>query len=328
MKKMGLLAALLVFSLLLVAGCGSDVVATVNGEKITRQELDKEVQVYKTSLEKQGLDFSGDKGKEVLEQLRSDVLKQMIDEKLLLQEAEKKGFEPATTEVETEMEKIRQNFKTEGEFKKFLTANGVNEPQLKDYIKKQLAVEKLMQEVTAGTKVTDEDAQEYYREHTDEFTQPEKRKVRHILVAFEGTTDKPGRKEVDAKLEATRLLEKIKAGADFEQLAKEHSDDSSEPLTITRGGGFMPEFEDAVFGLNVGEITSEPVKTMYGYHLIKLEEIIPSTREPFADVKEQIKAQLEEQLRVEKFTKYLEGLRQEAEIENKLANKDGNSTKK
>ena len=327
-----LIAAILTLSLL-VAGCGGKVVATVNGENITQQELDKEVDMYKAGLENQGADFSGEEGKEIMDSLRQDVLNQLIDETLLMQEVEKRGLEASSEEVQKEIKKIKDNFETEGEYKKFLAANGVNEPQLSDYVEKQLAVQKLVDDVTADVKVTDEEVKQYYQENKENFTQPEERNVRHILITSEGSGMGSERSQMDAKIEAERLLQKIEQGTDFSQLAKEYSEDPGTKdngglLTITRGGGFVQEFEDAAFNLVEGEVSPSPVKTQYGYHIIKVEEIIPSEVQSLETVKDQIKTSLEDTRRAGEFTDFVENLRKEATIDNKLSNKDEKSTQK
>lgn len=330
-KSLFFLMVVLFAALLLLAGCGSKVVATVNGENITQQELDKQVEMYKTGLENQGANFSGREGRDVLERLRQDILKQLIDEKLLLQEVKKKGLEPSSGEVQQEIKKIKESFESEGQFKKFLAASGINEPQLEDYIKKQLAIKNLIDEVTAGVTVSADEVKQYYRENEDKFTEPEKRKARHILVEVESNKTEDERAWLDAKIKAMRLLEEVKQGADFAQLAKEKSEDQGTKdslLTVTRGGGFVKEFEDAVFALKEGEVTQSPVKTQFGYHIIKLEEIIPSRVQPFEEVKDQIKAELEDMRRAEKFADYMENLRKDAKIENKLSNNHNSFTKK
>jgi len=332
-KRLALAMVAVLALLLLLSGCGNKVVATVNGEDITQQELNKELDMYKAGLENQGADFSGKEGQEILDRLRRDVLKQLIDEKLLLQEVREKGLEPSSKEVQQEIKMIKDNFETEGQFKRFLAANGVNEPQLEDYVKKQLAIQKLVEEITADVTVTGEEVKQYYQENKDRFTEPEQRKVRHILIGFEGNDLGTERSQMDAKVEAIRLLEKIKEGADFAQLAKEKSEDPGSKdngglYTVTRGGGFAKEFEDAVFSLSEGQVTPEPVKTMFGYHIIKLEEIIPSRVQPFEEVRDQIKTNLEDTRKANEFTNYVENIRNKAEIDNKLSNKDEKNTKK
>lgn len=328
-KWMVLMMAVTLSSLLLLAGCGNQVVAVVNGEDITQQELDTELEMYKAGLEGQGADFSGEEGKGILEQLRQDVLKQLIDEKLLMQEVVKQGLEPTAKDIQDEIKNIKDNFKTEGEFKKFLTANGINEPQLQDVLGKQLSFQNLIEKVTKGIAVTDQEVQEYYQENKDSFTQPEERVARHILIGFEGNSLGTERSQMEAKVEATRLLEKIKQGADFVQLVKEYSEDPGSKdegglYTVTRGGMFAPEFEEAVFSLARGEVTKEPVKTSSGYHIIRLDEITPAREQPFDEVQAQIQADLENTHKAGKYTAYLEELHKTAKIDNKLAGQEMN----
>lgn len=332
-KRIALTVMVVLAMLLLLSGCGSKVVATVNGENISQQELDKELEMYKAGLESQGADFSSKEGKEILDRLRRNVLNQMIDEKLLMQEVRDKGLEPSSKDVQEEIKKLKEQFETEGEFKKFLTANGVNEPQLTDYVKVQLAIQNLMEDVTKDVTVTGKEVEEYYQENKDSFTHPEQRKVRHILIGFEGNNMGSERSQMDAKVEAIRLLEKIKQGADFAQLVKEKSEDPGSKdngglYTVTRESSFAPEFIEAAFSLAEGEVTPQPVKTEFGYHIIKLDEIIPSRVQPFEEVKDQIKMNLESNRKADKFAEYVDNLRDSAKIDNKLSNKDENNTKK
>ncbi|KUK82857.1 MAG: Parvulin-like peptidyl-prolyl isomerase, partial [Pelotomaculum thermopropionicum] len=92
-KKIKFLFFALVLSVLTVAaaGCGEDVVAVVNGEKITGSELSQQVEQIKTGLEERGLDFSGDQGKELMDSLRKEILNRMISNKLMIQEAKRFG---------------------------------------------------------------------------------------------------------------------------------------------------------------------------------------------------------------------------------------------
>ncbi|MCF8010112.1 MAG: peptidylprolyl isomerase [Clostridiales bacterium] len=317
--------------LFLVTGCGSSkVVATVNGENINQVDLEKKVDLYKSGLEKQGTDFSGEKGEDILDSLRQNVLKQMIDEKILMQKAKDKELLPSQQEINKRIEEIKKRFKSEGEYKKYLTANGLNEPQLEEYIRKQLVQQNLFMNATGEVKVENNEVEEYYQENKKSFTQPEKRKVRHILIRPDSDKESSA---VDAKIKAMQVINEIQNGADFARLAKKKSEDTGTKdngglMTITRGQGLGETFDDNVFSLKNGEITQDPVKTMYGYHIIKVEEIIPSQVKPFSEVKEQIKNQLQNQYRSKEFSNYMKKIRDEAKINNKLTHKNDSTSKK
>jgi len=153
----------------------------------------------------------------------------------------------------------------------------------------------VVEQLRASTKVDEADARKYYDEHKDSYVQI---KARHILISTKGSNApvKAGAKELtdeEALAKANELRKRILAGEDFAAVAKAESNDSSNAangglLPPFGHGAMVPSFEQAALKLKPGEI-SEPVKTPFGYHLIKLEEI--STK-PFEEVRPEIERQL------------------------------------
>jgi peptidyl-prolyl cis-trans isomerase D len=149
-----------------------------------------------------------------------------------------------------------------------------------------------------SAKVTVDDAQlkAFYEEQKakspERFTQPEQRRVRHILLSVSDP-----KQDAAVKAKAEELLKRAQGGEDFAKLAKENSQD---PGSAAQGGdlgfserkAFVGPFADAAFGMNVGEIKG-PVKTQFGYHILKLEAIQPATEKTF----EQARADLETEYR-------------------------------
>lgn len=142
--------------------------------------------------------------------------------------------------------------------------------------------------------VTDEQAEQYYNEHLDKYSTEEQRKVSHILV------------QGDDEAKAQAILDELNAGADFAALAEEKSDDFG---SADIGGdlGWIerdvmdPAFEDAAFALqNVGDTTGL-VKSEFGYHIIKLDELQDSKAQPFSEVAAEIKQELLDQEAVDQF---------------------------
>ena len=142
--------------------------------------------------------------------------------------------------------------------------------------------------------VSDEQAEQYYQEHLDKYSTEEQRKVSHILV------------QGDDEAKAQAILDELNAGADFAALAEEKSDDFG---SADVGGdlGWIerdvmdPAFEDAAFALeNVGDTTSL-VKSEFGYHIIKLDELQASKAQPFSEVAAEIKQELLDQEAVDQF---------------------------
>ncbi|MGR5554803.1 peptidylprolyl isomerase [Vibrio fortis] len=142
--------------------------------------------------------------------------------------------------------------------------------------------------------VSDEQAEQYYQEHLDKYSTEEQRKVSHILV------------QGDDEAKAQAILDELNAGADFTALAEEKSDDFG---SADVGGdlGWIerdvmdPAFEDEAFALeNVGDTTGL-VKSEFGYHIIKLDELQASKAQPFSEVAAEIKQELLDQEAVDQF---------------------------
>ncbi|MBG7600982.1 MAG: SurA N-terminal domain-containing protein [Gammaproteobacteria bacterium] len=126
-----------------------------------------------------------------------------------------------------------------------------------------------------------------YEERKDEFKSPETRTTRHILIKVGGDVS-----DDDAKAEALKLLDEIKAGADFAELAREHSDDKGSgsnggDLGVVERGMMVKPFEDEAFALQQDQI-SELVRSRFGYHIIQVTKIEGGDLQSFDDVKQQL----------------------------------------
>ena len=139
-----------------------------------------------------------------------------------------------------------------------------------------------IEDVAQQVEFSADDLREYYENNLDRFVTNEERKSSHILIAIDDdTTDE----------EAAELIEEIQSKLDtetFEDLAKEYSDDPGSAavggdLGWAEPGLFVPEFESALFSMNVGEI-SAPVKTDFGYHLIRMDDIKTGQQQAFEDI--------------------------------------------
>jgi len=171
-------------------------------------------------------------------------------------------------------------------------------------------VNKLREKVVSDVTVSDQEAKEYYNNNQQQFKTAAQKKVSHILF--------------DKEAKAKEVLNKIKNGAGFAEMAKKHSTGP----TAENGGdlgyitaneqGLDKTFRDAAMKLSVGEVSSEPVKTQFGYHLIKVTDSREAGVREFEEVKSQIKSQLKSKKQNQAFQEYVQGLREEAEIDIRL----------
>jgi len=149
-------------------------------------------------------------------------------------------------------------------------------------------VELKLDDIIPTVTVTEDQLKEFYETEVSRdpqmFSTPEQRRARHILIAVDDDTD-----DAQALKKAQAVLERLRAGEDFAEAARETSDDSGSAATggelgwVERGMMVAP-FEDALFSMQVGEI-SEPVKSPFGYHIIELEEVQPGDVKTFEEAR-------------------------------------------
>ena len=160
-----------------------------------------------------------------------------------------------------------------------------------------------------GFTTTEADAKKYYDENVKEFQVPEQVRASHILIRPADPNTDPNQAKAQAKHKAEELLKKVKGGTDFATVAKESSED---PTTKDQGGdlrlfsrGLMyPTFENAAFGLKVGQV-SDLVETPFGYHIIKVTEHHDPNQIAFEKAKTDIISGLTRQKKQEAAKKYV-----------------------
>jgi len=234
---------------------GQQNIALINGQRVSREQ-------FENALEDNG---------------GITVLNMMIGEKLIDQEAAKNGVQIPESEVDNQLNQIKDSMGTS--FSSILQQYGMSEDDLRESLRVNLIVFEMS---TKDVVITDEQAETYFYENRENYDDPEQVMASHILVETEE--------------EANEIKQLLNEGADFAALAAERSTDSG---TATNGGdlGYFPrgrmvaEFENAAFSLEIGEI-SEPVKSDYGYHIILLTDRMPSKAAKFEDHKEAIVATL------------------------------------
>lgn len=308
--------ALIVLAAIL-AGCGmvrvnpevdnNTIVAKVSGEEIKKEEFNKMFNVFKAQYEQQF-------GTEVWEQelegrkfgdvAREKLLDMLIDEKLQLHKAAEIGIVATDDEVNSQIENAKKYFDSEEKFNEFLKGQSIDLEYFKGSVRKELVINKLTDKLTEKVAVTDEEIKAYYDTHQDEFVSV---KASHILL--------------ETKEEAEKMLQKVKAGESFAELAKQNSKDPSAKensggLDYFRHGDMVEPFEKAAFALKPGEI-SDIVQTDFGFHIIKVED---RKLDKFEDVKEQLKGKLLYDKKSVEYNKLLEEMRKNSEIEKFIKN--------
>lgn len=312
MKKFLSVIGCAVIFTFLFTGCGQKVelAATVNGDKITKPELETRM---KQIAARYGYDLDTDQGKEIADYLQEQVLQSMIEEKVILQAAAEKKITVKDEDVDAEFNKFKGQFSSDEEYKNFLTEGKYTEKDIKTYIKSGMIYDKLFADATKDITTTGKDPQKYYDENKEEFYQNEQIKARNIVVK---TAD-----------EAKTVIARLNKGEDFAKLAVELSIDPTAQQNqgdigyFDKDAGLVEEFKTAAFKLKVGEYTKTPVQSEFGFHIIKVEDKKPARQRPFADVKAELLERFLMEDKNEKFSTYVDELMAKAKIEKKLPEK-------
>lgn len=295
-----------------------DPVAIVDGEKITRADLQE---TFDRTLAANGLSPDGLSAEQKMVGYR-EILDQLIVNKLIARKASTVEVDDAT--VDAEMAQLKKQVPTEQAFRDELAKEGLTEAGLREELKSGLQQTKWMTAQLAGKdKVGDAEVEKYYTDNKKQFDgQPERVHASHILILIPdpASDDIVAAKKKEAMAALARVTDK---GEDFAAVAKEVSQD---PSAKENGGDLGPfpkgsmvkEFDEAAFAMKPGEITKEPIRTKFGWHLIKVHDRKPAGTMPLDEVKDQIKRSLEGRKRQEAITGVIDSLRADAKVESKL----------
>ncbi len=289
------------------------VAVTVNGVDIYESSVEAEL---KPQLEQMAARMSPASLEQYKKRLRTQALDRMIIEQMLSEEAKKANIVVTEEDVNNQLSQMaaqQQPPLSMGDFKALIEGYGKSFEEVKQRIKKGLSYQKLLESQWAGKiDVTEEDAQTYYSQNAGKMDEV---RASHILIKPE-TTDPnsdPNQAKAKARAKAEDLLEQIKAGADFAELAKANSACPSAAkggdLGFFTKGRMVPPFEKAAFELNVGQV-SGVVETRFGYHIIK----VTDRKDTFEQFKDDIIDRLKQTKQGEFAKAYIESLKTAAKI--------------
>lgn len=285
---------------------GAKKVATFDGGEVTKGELQK--QLDRLAQQNGGGELKP--GSPQYDAAIQQVMPQVVGIEIAKAYAKENNITVSDKDVNKEIEKIKdqifkqaqqaggQTVSRDEAFKQALKQAGFTEQKLRSDIKEQLPLQKVQKQVSGDAQPTQKDIQAYYDKNKDlQFTTPEQRCTSHILF------------KKDQEKKAKEVKKQLENGGDFAKLAKEYSQDPGSKdkggdLGCQGKGSFVPAFEDAVFGAKQGEIVG-PVKTEFGYHVIKVNEVKAKKAAPLEEVQPQIKEQLAQQEQMTKFEKWL-----------------------
>jgi peptidyl-prolyl cis-trans isomerase SurA len=310
----------------------ADTAAIVNKKEIKLAEVEKMFQnKVKQSNQKPST--------EEAQALRLDILRQLIDNEMLMQQAAKEKLEATESEISAKFTELKKNF-TEERFQEFLKQQGLTAAEIREEMKKNITIEKLLnKEITSKISVSDAEIKDFFSNNKQNFNLPDAWHVYHILI-----TPKRNQAQVmedrhtfdaqtvqEAQDRAVRVLKRVLGGEDFQVVARDNSDDSA---SAQSGGdlGFLsaqqmqqigPGFRQAVETLKPGETFSKPIVTQYGFHIVRVTEKNPAGQRELSDPAVQANIRQAILSRRDDLYKsaYLDKIRNEASVRNVMAEK-------
>ncbi len=262
--------------------------------------------------------------------LAGAIIDKEIVRELMYQEGQAKGSGVSPETVEKELQAFKKSYESEEKFQEILKLRGLSEDELKKGIEVDLIAKNLLDDRVKGkVQITDTQVKKFYEDKKESFKRPDSFRARHIFVAYvpfdvvqntspEEMKEKAGEYRAASKKKIDEVYGKVKSGENFEELAKQYSEDKGSAgkggdLDFMYKGVFDPMFDKAVANLKVGE-TSDIVETEFGYHIIRLMETRPSDYAPFAEVEESIQKHLFMTEAQKLVGRYIEALRKKADI--------------
>ncbi len=283
------------------------ILATVDGEPLTLYQLKK---FTERNIRGRQLTAGMD---------QTQLLDALITDTIIAKEVSDKGVIVRDEDIDRYMEAIKErNQLDDARLQEALKAQGLTMEAYRLQIREELQRDQLIsREIRGKVNVTPEEVQRYYEAHLSEYSTPETIQLAHIFFRLDA--EAPSDKVVAVTAKADEVYGRIKKGADFAEMAKQYSEDSSGQsggsLGSFKQGEMLEPIEKAAARLKVGEV-SEPVRTKVGLHIIKLEGRAGADHKKLDELADQIKQQLYNAALEERFQKWLtEELRKRHQVE-------------
>jgi len=283
MKKVHLWAVLLAVSIALPLGAQVQqivVIMTVNDQPVYSWEVGLMIRQVQQELKGQGNQPTRD-------EIIGASLQRIVDSRLLAQEARRRGIEPDSARVKSEMAQIEEQAGGRAGLESFLARLGGTYDQLLESVLETVLVEEFVAtQIEPQVSVTAENVEAFYNANPEMFLRPDMVRARHILIRLMRTSTTEDKKSARTRAQAAH--QRVVDGEDFALVAGE----VSEGREASQGGdmGFfaqdamMPELTNVAFALEIGQV-SDIIETQFGFHILKLVERRPASKMSFSEAK-------------------------------------------
>lgn len=296
-----------------------EVVIKINGKSFTRENLETAVSNLMPSVA-----FHSSVSPARMQKIKMTALNNLINNELIYKlSKEKNSVDVSAKDIDEEIANIKKTLPPKQTLDQVLKRSKMTMPELKEHFRQKIAVKRASQAKTLEIKknvealVNEEFLRNYYDNNLAKFKEPEQIHLRSILIK----ADPSGGQKVwnESFKKAQEIIKKARDGQDFGELAKKYSEDPNAQKGGEMGwshmGSLFEEIDASAANMKVGEI-SEPVMTIYGYHILKLEGKKPSVQKKFEEInKEQLKVDLISKERTKHWIQWLGDLRSASKIE-------------
>jgi peptidyl-prolyl cis-trans isomerase C len=288
------------------------VVARVNGKDISNQYIWQKLKQYIRHQKRRGNKVTPDQEKAEVKRLIDDE----IGRELLLQHADSLGIKATPELLDKKIYMVRADFKSDNQFEMALKRRKITLEELKDELKPEILIDAVIdREILPHVKINKEETKSFYEKNKRMFWEEDKMRASVILRKVD--TSQGPQAEEKAKAELEKILEEVRKGADFADVAKKHSQDS-----LGKKGGdlgfftrekMLPAFSDKAFLMKVGEVSSI-FKTRHGLHILKVTDKRAGGHAPFDEVKKNIEKKIKGQKLKTQTKEYMHHLRKKADV--------------
>ncbi|MBA4393863.1 MAG: hypothetical protein C0407_09955 [Desulfobacca sp.] len=285
------------------------IVAIVNNEIITSYELEKAIRTLQPT----------DLGKESQEEIKKQLLFQLIDQKLVEFQIKRLGIQISSDEVEKAVARLKkdQGINTQEDFSAALAKGGISESELKNKIKEQIQrVRLISREIGSKIVVPESKMVEYFQKHKAKFQKTEGVRLAQIILTSPGNASSA--ESFRQKLKADEIWGRLKKGEDFAELARKYSQDPSAAqggdLGLFSWDELNPSIKEIISQLKPGEF-SQVLQSPQGWQIVKLLAIQDSKEIRLEDVREQIHEQLFQEEVELRFSQWVQKLKNRSYIQ-------------
>ncbi len=291
------------------------VVAVINDEAVTQSEMEIYLRPIYEDLKHQ---YEGEELMHQLNETRLKLLNQMIEDRLVFQEAKARGLTADDSEIDEQVAKLKSHYPSEVAMEKEMTSQGYSMAELRENLKRQVLIRKLQDmEVRARVVVSPREIEEYYKAHPADFTEESKIKLLSITIRKSKEAEEKGLLDEAAKKKIESIDGRIRKGESFEKLARDSSEDAHAKeggqVGWVHKGDLLPSIEESIYELKEGSI-SPVLETPGAYHLFKIQEKNAGRLVPLEEVRLKIQSFLFREKAGKRFKEWMQELKAHAYI--------------